>query len=437
VHEVLACDIRGELLDCCGKSTGVVDGVPSAEVLKQRIEVALTGAKMRRATARLQSSAVDAIGVATRYSPLTTAVVEHASVPDRNSEGPAESLNDVVRGKATLVPQEQSAAKGAVAGSSLPKDSHQSRYNVLAAGGTKTVTRSVKAISVNVITLADNGDASDNDAYRYDRLGLIIEQARKLDTLFVGVQEARQKESRMWIRQGFAALTSPRDSHAGAGCLLLVNLDLPVIPGDRSSTLKAEHLTLRIAESRLLVCSVRAPSLKLFDDDPHAWSDLTFNHLLEYKEIVDVFVKENRTKRWLIPFIDGTEAADPQAVSFKDPYLPFTCEHCGDRFACAQACGVHRRTLHGFRIDVRSKVWGTRCPCCQKQFHERPRLIQHLAYDSARCKAIFAQGEFLSLPRDLVAQLDAQDASKARARRHLGLPERFAEVPAWSEGPLL
>ena len=103
---------------------------------------------------------------------------------------------------------------------------------------------------------------------------------------------------------------------------------------------------------------------------------------------------------------------------------------CSEAFASKQALGLHKRRVHQFLIPIRRMVWGTRCPICSVQFHSRPRLIQHLAYDAQVCRREFLDGEPLELPDEVIKRLDAIDAVKARSNRRAGLPERFAFVPA-------
>ncbi len=93
--------------------------------------------------------------------------------------------------------------------------------------------------------------------------------------------------------------------------------------------------------------------------------------------------------------------------------------------------GVHRRKVHFYTIPTRTRVWGSKCPVCMTKFHERPRLSQHLAYDSSSCKAIFEESEPLELDEATVAALDARDALVDKQKRHVGLPDSFAEAPAF------
>ncbi len=64
------------------------------------------------------------------------------------------------------------------------------------------------------------------------------------------------------------------------------------------------------------------------------------------------------------------------------------------------------------------------------QFHSRPKLLQHLARDSARCRVSFLDSEPLVLPKEIVATVDKADTSSARSNRAVGLPIRFAGIPA-------
>ena len=60
----------------------------------------------------------------------------------------------------------------------------------------------------------------------------------------------------------------------------------------------------------------------------------------------------------------------------------------------------------------------------------RPRLIQHLAYDSVLCRRTFMEGEPLALDPLVVKELDKRDSAMAKANKRAGLPVRHAFMPA-------
>jgi hypothetical protein len=167
-----------------------------------------------------------------------------------------------------------------------------------------------------------------------------------------------------------------------------------------------------------------------FASDPHKWADLCSRSGHEFRCIVDLWVKSFCGGAGLVEIPLSEVPGLLPAVVRSDPFLPFQCEECGLAFASVQALGLHRRRVHNYMHPIRRMVWGSLCPVCGIQFHTRPRLIQHLAYDSTSCKAVFLDGEPLELSVDFIRTLDAADAVKARTNRRAGLPERFAEVPA-------
>ena len=81
-------------------------------------------------------------------------------------------------------------------------------------------------------------------------------------------------------------------------------------------------------------------------------------------------------------------------------------------------------------MPIRTMVWGSRCTECQVQFFTRPRLIQHLAYDSVLCRRTFMEGEPLALDPLVVKELDKRDSAMAKANKRAGLPVRHAFMPA-------
>ncbi len=127
------------------------------------------------------------------------------------------------------------------------------------------------------------------------------------------------------------------------------------------------------------------------------------------------------------------EDSDELAVGvgcFADPYMPFLCDECGLSFCSKQARGQHRRRVHGHSLALRAVVWGSCCPSCSIEFSTRARFLQHMAYDKPACGRLLMESEPVLLPDELVKSLDARNAALSRSNRRVGLPERFAAVPA-------
>ena len=192
------------------------------------------------------------------------------------------------------------------------------------------------------------------------------------------------------------------------------------VPSSYSFALVADFVQLRLFS--------KLQGMPCFTADPHKWADMCDAYGAEFRSIVALWAKSKCGKSCPVDVPSSLDVLP--VVARSDPFLPHRCLDCPLGFASVQALGQHRRRAHGFMNPIRRSIWGSKCPVCEVQFHTRPRLLQHLSYDSASCKAIFLDGEPVVLPLELVLQLDAADAAKSRANRRAGLPERFADCPA-------
>lgn len=172
-------------------------------------------------------------------------------------------------------------------------------------------------------------------------------------------------------------------------------------------------------------------NLPAFAVDPHAWTDLMRSHGRDFADIIEQWLASRIVSGDQVQsFVDSGEVPAVLVGCLADPYIPFLCADCGLSFCSKQARGRHRRRVHRHRLALRSAVWGSLCPSCGIQFGTRARLLQHMAYDQPLCGQLLMESEPLLLLAEVVQSLDARDAAVSKANRRIGLPERFAAVPA-------
>ena len=161
------------------------------------------------------------------------------------------------------------------------------------------------------------------------------------------------------------------------------------------------------------------PQLKDLPDplcDLAPWEDLCVKHKTTWKTIV-------------------SKAAAPITILFgcrkeetiPPPELEHRCPECSKQFASRTALAVHRRQTHDHLLLARFYADGSVCRGCQKQYHNRGRLLNHLTA-TPRCLGA-AQMAREPLTREEVHALDACDREVRRDNRKRGLPVFFAEVP--------
>ena len=177
-------------------------------------------------------------------------------------------------------------------------------------------------------------------------------------------------------------------------------------------------------------------SLPPFKADPHKWADLCVGHGADFRSIIDLWLVEccKSADPIALPLSCDLGEVPLSCVVRSDPFLPHACDSCSVVFASPQALGLHKRRVHGFMNPIRRMIWGSCCPICALEFHSRPRLIQHISYDSPSCRSDFLESEPLELSVEVTRTLDARDAVTSRANRRAGLPERQAVVPAMPGG---
>ena len=86
---------------------------------------------------------------------------------------------------------------------------------------------------------------------------------------------------------------------------------------------------------------------------------------------------------------------------------------------------------------LHSRFDGTFCPICLQMFHSRQKVIRHIEEKSVRCRTVLVH-TFPRLSENVVAELDAQDATEARCLARQGRRRHFsASATIRLQGPLL
>ena len=99
------------------------------------------------------------------------------------------------------------------------------------------------------------------------------------------------------------------------------------------------------------------------------------------------------------------------------------CPTCNAAFQSQAALATHQQRTHHDRMAVRQVVKDGCCRACRKQFHTRPRLIQHLQYGTTRCWIAHLRC-LEPLPTDQVIALDSMDRERGRALHQHGLKQK-------------
>ena len=96
----------------------------------------------------------------------------------------------------------------------------------------------------------------------------------------------------------------------------------------------------------------------------------------------------------------------------------FKCSACSIAFATRKALNLHKRTVHKYRAPWSSRVAGSICPACGKDFHLRVKCLNHLG-DTRRPRcAQWIMDNVPTLPKATLDKLSAADAEeRSRARR--------------------
>ena len=114
----------------------------------------------------------------------------------------------------------------------------------------------------------------------------------------------------------------------------------------------------------------------------------------------------------------------------------WNCTECCKTFASNTALAAHRARAHNIKNAARRYVYGSQCPSCLVEFHNRYRLMVHLVYRSLVCHAI-AKIEIEPMETDAADLLDEKDRPELRALSRVGRGSAFAKVACCqAQGPL-
>lgn len=113
-----------------------------------------------------------------------------------------------------------------------------------------------------------------------------------------------------------------------------------------------------------------------------------------------------------------------------------TCDLCGTWFSSLQQLRLHEFKAHSRRNHLRLHICTTHCSVCLKEFHTRERVLNHVKYRSAVCRAnLILRGPLLA-----EAEAAAIDEAEKKSNRELacaGKRRHHACLPALQlQGPL-
>ena len=99
------------------------------------------------------------------------------------------------------------------------------------------------------------------------------------------------------------------------------------------------------------------------------------------------------------------------------------CGECDRSFATQAALATHQQRKHGGRVAARRWANDSVCRHCNRQFHTRPRLIQHWHHGQTDCWFRVFRG-FVPMTKEQTEALDMEDKSQGKACHQRGLRER-------------
>ena len=148
----------------------------------------------------------------------------------------------------------------------------------------------------------------------------------------------------------------------------------------------------------------------------YRWYQFISSDPSSFKNVVDRYVACNSGFAW-----DAPAASVPATVI---PELN-QCPHCSCFFTARQLPG-HLFKAHKIKNPLRRKIAGSKCLCCNKEFHSRNKLIHHVLYLVKRCKAHY-QG-LPDLAQDIFDSEEKNSAADRTARIRSGRNPLFHEL---------
>ena len=120
--------------------------------------------------------------------------------------------------------------------------------------------------------------------------------------------------------------------------------------------------------------------------------------------------------------LDGVPAGLPEQSE-----KAIQCTWCERTFSSRRALAMHAHQVHGYVPLPKCFAFGNECWICKKLYHNRPRLIHHLAY-SSRCLSCL-QALFPALGLEKLTELEAVDLAQAKEAVRHGWTRHKALVP--------
>jgi len=127
-------------------------------------------------------------------------------------------------------------------------------------------------------------------------------------------------------------------------------------------------------------------------------------------------------------------------VQIKDNVMhpqKIVCHLCACNANTPQLHSLHLFKHHGIKSPYRIYIDGVHCPICLKMFHTRERTVNHIRYDSPKCRALIIHLGPCLTPE----AANALDAAERERNRHFYAEAKArskADIPYFRlNGPLL
>ena len=106
------------------------------------------------------------------------------------------------------------------------------------------------------------------------------------------------------------------------------------------------------------------------------------------------------------------------------------CDSCGRHFVTQAALATHQQRKHGMRVAMRGFAADDVCRACQRKYHTRPRLIQHLHHGQTQCW-LWHLRKYFPLSIEQMQALDDRDRELGVAFHQHGFVD-FKVDKAWA-----
>ncbi|CAE8665862.1 unnamed protein product [Polarella glacialis] len=130
--------------------------------------------------------------------------------------------------------------------------------------------------------------------------------------------------------------------------------------------------------------------------------------------------------------VHGDKCEDQQEAR-----LGYKCDKCPRMFESLQKVSVHLYKIHHVKSEARKFAAGSSCMCCLKQYHTRPRLIQHLLCRQTGCLQMM-RASMQPLSEEDAEQLDKEDREVINRDKQRGQRSREHRLPfVQLHGPMI